>query len=313
MTAELTTATAAPNTLTRQVVFNVLGALGAILTLLTAVMFYFGWRRSDAQARAMRIDVSLFGFTSQDYVLRSISSLYLPLLVILGLGLLWTWCHIELTKLLGSDWLDQNSRRAALATVARVVLLASVVLAAGCVLFSAFAGRESAPWPVEPIADALAPREWIVPLVLTGSTLLALYAAWLRRQLIVDRQETAMLWTRMVPPALAAATVALGGFWLLEEYAASVGQDYAEDVVERVDRLPRAVVTSPIPLGVQAPGVVEQPITGPAGTARYRTTGLRFLARSGGKVLLVHDGWTPADGVLIVLADTDDLAWEFSR
>ena len=66
-----------------------LGALGAILTLVTAVMFYFGWRRSDVQAREMSIDVSLFGFSSQDYVLRSISALYLPLLVIFGLGLAW--------------------------------------------------------------------------------------------------------------------------------------------------------------------------------------------------------------------------------
>ena len=65
--------------------FSILGALGAIITLGAAVMFYFGWRRSDVQARAMSIDVSLFGFSSQDYVLRSISSLYVPLLTSSGL------------------------------------------------------------------------------------------------------------------------------------------------------------------------------------------------------------------------------------
>ena len=70
-----------PRGLTRQDVFSALGALGAILTLVTAVLFYFGWRRSDVQAREMSIDVSLFGYSSQDYVLRSISSLYLPLLM----------------------------------------------------------------------------------------------------------------------------------------------------------------------------------------------------------------------------------------
>ena len=71
-----------PSGLTRQDVFSVLGALGGILTLVTAVLFYFGWRRSDVQAVEMGVDVSLFGFSSQDYVLRSISSLYLPLLVL---------------------------------------------------------------------------------------------------------------------------------------------------------------------------------------------------------------------------------------
>ena len=51
-----------------------LGALGALLTLATATMYYFGWRRSDVQARAMEMDVTMFGFTTQDYVLRGISS-----------------------------------------------------------------------------------------------------------------------------------------------------------------------------------------------------------------------------------------------
>ena len=40
---------------------------------------------------------------------------------------------------------------------------------------------------------------------------------------------------------------------------------------------------------------------------------LRLLARSGDKVLLVHDGWSPRTGTVIVLSDSDELAWEFSR
>ena len=47
--------------------------------------------------------------------------------------------------------------------------------------------------------------------------------------------------------------------------------------------------------------------------AHYRTTGLRLLARSGGKVLLVHDGWSPRTGTVIVLSEDDQLGWEFSR
>ena len=45
---------------------------------------------------------------------------------------------------------------------------------------------------------------------------------------------------------------------------------------------------------------------------RYRTTGPRLLARSGGKVLLVHDGWLLRSGTVIVLPDADELGWEFS-
>ena len=36
----------------------------AVITVVTAVMLYFSWRtRSDVQARAMEIDVTLFGFS----------------------------------------------------------------------------------------------------------------------------------------------------------------------------------------------------------------------------------------------------------
>jgi hypothetical protein len=46
---------------------------------------------------------------------------------------------------------------------------------------------------------------------------------------------------------------------------------------------------------------------------RYRTTGLRLLARSGGRMLLVHDGWNPRTGTVIVVPDSNELVWQFSR
>ena len=107
-----------PSRFSREEVLSILGALGAIITVVAAVMFYFGWRRSDAQARAMGIDVSLFGFSSQDYVLRSISSLYIPLLVAFGLMLLWVWAHRSLEHVIRSDWLHQAKHRAAVANAA---------------------------------------------------------------------------------------------------------------------------------------------------------------------------------------------------
>ena len=74
------------------------------------------------------------------------------------------------------------------------------------------------------------------------------------------------------------------------------------------------MVLSSSRLGITAPGVHEERLGGPRGPeVRYRTTGLRLLARSGGKVLPGHDGWSPRTGTVIVLSDSDELAWEFSR
>jgi hypothetical protein len=305
----------APRGVTRQDVFSVLGALGAVLTLITAVMFYFGWRRSDVQAREMSIDVSLFGYSTQDYVLRSISSLYLPLLVLLSLGLGWLWLHFHVVRLLSSDALMATERRMTAAAWTWWVTVAGCALAASCLLWALAAGMQSPPWVVAWLADQLQGKQWAVPLVLVIATLTAAYVGWIHFQLRPRRvAETRPLWQRLLPALLVAGAVVLGAFWLLEEYAAAVGRGYAQQLTSSVDQLARTVVISPTPLGVEAPGVKEERL-GEADSpeVRYRTSGLRLLARSGGKVLLVHDGWAPGTGTVIVLADSDELGWQFSR
>jgi hypothetical protein len=300
---------------TRQDVFSVLGALGAVITLVTAVMFYFGWRRSYVQAQAMGIDVSLFGYSSQDYVLQSISAFYLPLLVLAGIGLGWVWLHGRVVDLLRSQRLAAGRRRTAAAAWTRRVALGGLVLAILCVLFAVAAGLRSPPPPVGPLRRALVERQWAVPLVLVLATVTASYAWWIHRQLApVRAADPPPLWRSLLPAVLAVGIVLLGTFWMLEEYASAVGRGYALRLATDVNQLARTVVISPTPLGIRAPGVREERI-GARGSpeVRYRTTGLRLLGRSGGKVLLVHDGWSPRTGRVIVLPDGDQLGWEFSR
>ena len=178
-----------PRGVSRQDVFSALGALGAVLTLVTAVLFYFGWRRSDVQAGEMSIDVSLFGFSSQDYVLRSISSLYLPLLVILGLGLGWLWLHLRVTLLLRSDMLRVGRRHEAAATWTGRVAVGLAVLAAACVLFTLAAGMRSPPLGIGRLARGLVDDQWVVPLVLVVATVTAAYLWWIHRQLRPTRRR----------------------------------------------------------------------------------------------------------------------------
>ncbi len=299
---------------TRQDVFSVLGGLGAILTLFTAVMFYFGWRRSDVQSRAMGIDVSLFGFSTQDYVLRSISSLYLPILALLFMGLAWVWLHLRVLRVLDSPDLASRGRPSTIAARASLsITVIGVALAASCLLFVVAAGMPRRPGVVAWLANQLAGKQWVVPLVLVAATLAALYAWWFHRQLRPSRVNVSSAWHKTLPAILVAGTIVLGGFWMLEEYAGAVGRGNALQVTASVDQLARTVVISPTPLGIDAPGVEEARIgDADSPSVRYRTTGLRLLARSGSKVLLVHDGWTPDTGTVVVLADSDDLGWQFS-
>jgi hypothetical protein len=300
---------------TRQDVFSVLGSLGALLGLLTAVMYYFGWRRSDVQAREMGIDVSLFGFSTQEYVLRSISSLFLPLLVLLAAGLVALAGQARVQRALASPAFARSHRRQRVEAAARWVTAGGAGIAGLCILFAVVAGGDRRPRGVGWLADRLHDHQYAVPLVQVVATLVAAYGWWLSGRLGVrPRRAAAPFWQSALAVALVAGTVALGGFWMLEEYASAVGRGYARQVAAGVGQLPHAVVLGATPLGIQAPGVREERV-GDAGSpdVRYRTTGLRLLARSGGKVLLVHDGWSPSSGTVVVLPDGPELAWQFSR
>src|SRR5215217_6012033 len=212
-----------PEGLTRQDVLSILGALGAILTLVTGVLFYFGWRRSEVQAVEMGVDVSLFGFSSQDYVLRSISSLYLPLIVIFGLVLGWLWLHSRVTTLLRSDQPAADCHVTAAAWT-RWFSVGLAAFAATCVLFTLAAGVRPPLPVVGRLARGLQNHQWVLPLALLISTVTAAYLWWIYRQLTPSRHgERLPLWRTLLPTLLIAGTVVLGAFWMLEEYASAVG------------------------------------------------------------------------------------------
>jgi hypothetical protein len=303
-----------PAGLTRQDVFAVLGSLGAIITLVTAMMFYFGWRRSDAQSKAMGIDVSLFGFSPQDYVLRSISSLFLPLLAVFGLVLGWVWVHGRVNGLVQAEQATTADRRRRTLVATRWGAVGTTAMAAAALVFAVLAGQRTRPWPVGPLSRRLADHEWIVPCLLVVGTLLASYLLWMRRQLAPPASRPEPNGSHAVLAAvLVGAIVVLGAVWMLEDYAGTVGQRDAQQIAATVSRLPRAIVISRTSLGIRADNVREESFDSGDGGQRYRTTGLRLLGRSAGKMLLLHDGWTARTGTVIVLPDSDEFVWQFSR
>jgi hypothetical protein len=124
-------------------------------------------------------------------------------------------------------------------------------------------------------------------------------------------------WQRALFALLVGGVITLALFWEVSSFAGVVGRGKALEIARQVPRLPRATAFSATPLGIDAPGVREERLDpGPGAaedTPRYRTTGLRFLSISGGRLFLVHDGWTPRRGTVIVLPDTDQVRWQFSR
>ncbi|HZA41628.1 MAG TPA: hypothetical protein VFA00_13505 [Actinomycetota bacterium] len=263
-------------------------------------MFYFGWARSNRQAEVMGLgNVSLFGYSTQDYVLMSISTLFIPLLVISALAIGWLALHRRVAFML-----TLPSARPNLRTAGRAAL--------GLGLLASFAAVIIA--TLDPERAPL-----VLPLVLAGGAGLAAYGGWLARA--ADDSHRPLPppppWQRALHVVLLGSVITLALFWEVSKYADVVGLGYARRIEQRVSRLPHATAFSENPLGIVAPGVEEGRVDvspeADTSTLRYRTTGMRFLVRSGGRVFLVHDGWTLADGTVIVVPDSEETRWQFSH
>ena len=279
---------------------SVLTTLGPPLTIATALMLYFGWARSAAQARLMGLDESLFGFSTRDYVLRSISTLYVPLLAVAALALAWLALHQRVDRAL-----QRPSSRPALRRAGRAAMVAGLLMVAGAVL-SAILTRNQNPTPM------------VEPLVLAAGTATAAYGGWLAGVAGDPGAPSlaALPWQRALRVLLVGSVITLSLFWEMSSFAAVVGRGQALEIARTISRYPRATAFSATPLGIQAPGVREERVAAGPGSeeaASYRTTGLRFLARSGGRMFLLHDGWTPRRGTVIVLPDNEQVRWQFSR
>jgi hypothetical protein len=77
-------------------VMRLIAAIGSPIAIATGLLFYFGWVRASVQAKQLGYDTAILDWSVQDYILRSILVLFIPLMVLIGLMLLLTWLHQRL-------------------------------------------------------------------------------------------------------------------------------------------------------------------------------------------------------------------------
>jgi hypothetical protein len=268
-------------------VLEIVGAVVAPTTLVTGLALYFGVVRTNTQAAFFGIDGSLFGFSAQEYLLRSPDALFVPLGATFVAGLLGVRAHAFVDSLLARRWEPKLMRQGTL-----------VAAAMGAALFAVGAGATFWSWPAS--VHVLFP-----PLALcTGITVFA-YAGWVRRRTADDRasaQEPG--WVPATTVVLVALVVVIGMFWATSEYARALGRGRAEAVVAALPRRSEVVLHSRQALGLSGPGVVET-VAGADAAYPYRYTGLQLLVRTGGKYFLIPTEWDREKGVVMVVPDDD--------
>jgi hypothetical protein len=276
---------------------SLVSVFGPPLTVATALLVYFGWARSDEEARQLGLEESVLGMSTRDYVLRSIDTLFVPLLVVGCAGIVWLLAHEQI-----SAAVDHRRRLPGLRKTFRWLRFSWLAIPA----IGLIAGLV---WP--------AWLELIVPLSMTAGILITSYAAVMCRRIdSLTEPDSAggrlARWHWPLMKLLVGALVALTIFWELSMFAGVVGRGLAHQIVAGLDDRTGVVVYSKEDIQISGPGVTKYRIAEPSSAYGFRYDGLRLLQRTGDKYYLMPVGWrTVADGV-IALPDDGSVRVEFS-
>jgi hypothetical protein len=258
---------------------RLLADVGVVVGAVSALLYYFGWVRTRYQARELGFDVSALNLGTTDYLLKSLSVLFVPVLLLLLAALVLQ----RLNRRFVAPFVA-GCRREAVLRFARLLSLAWLPLALVAVLLM-----------LTPV------RGYALPLCLVTAILLARYGRSIRRSRTgTDPWPTA---TRIIVGAL----LALAMFWTTERLARSIGQAFGADLAERPSQLPAVVLYSAKDLNLDAPGVVARP--SPRAAYGFRYSGLYLLERSGNRYFLITD----RPGRVIILSESADVRMEFVR
>jgi hypothetical protein len=278
---------------------KILGAVVAPTTLVTALLYYFGWSHAYWFFDYFGVDSSVLGLTTRDYLMRSMDALFVPMTVAAVAGLMIFFAHDLLRR-----WLAAGTGSTVLRILVPVIGGVGFVAAVGGV------------WSVF-TRTFLSEHLVLAPLSLAFGVVLLAYALHLWRTFSPasgpDLADARAEWTAVAELAVVFALVGLGLFWAANDYAAAVGRSRAEEFVAGLPDYPAAVVYSERGLSLHAPGLRETQCHDPGAGYRFRYDGLRLMLQSGSQYVFLPQHWTPADGVAVLIPRTDSVRLEFMR
>jgi hypothetical protein len=292
-------------TISPRAVLETLGLVVAPATVLTAVMFYFGWARTRALALEFGIHPNVLGYATQDYLIDSVDALFVPLAGLLLALLVLLQVHWRIDARMLAPGHDRARRRLTTGLFIAGVTLLAVAAAA------ATAGGDILLW-----GWRVRYARWLAPLGIVLGLVSLEYAAHLRRAggpggdsaAGATTSPRAALTTRAVSGGL----IVLALFWGITAYAQDVGRLRAERLAQGVgwQELPAVVVFSPRDLQIQAPGITAARCQSVDAEHLYRYSGLRLFAYSNDKYFLLPASWPEKRGQAILLPDDPGLRLE---
>lgn len=247
------------------------------------------------------LDGSLFGLSTQDYLLQSIRPLFVPLAIVLLAGLVLLRAHAVLMRQIARH----PDRRFWLPATGLLAVVGAGLFVTGWVKYAEVRPSD-AELVLTPVSTMLGVGMVSYAVLIDG-----------RRRLLEESGAAPAPSTPMGPPRLSvilvSVLIAVGLVWLVANYAEIKGREEAEFVHEQLEFRPGVVVYSAARLHIGGTGVEETALPDPESAYRFRYDGLKLLFHAEGRYFLVPASWSLSDGTTILLQENDELRLEFVR
>jgi hypothetical protein len=288
--SEVATDSSRSSRITVRGVLELVGFVAAPVAFLTALGFYFGVMMTAARYSYFGIDNSVLHFSTQDYLLRAVDALFVPLGAFAIVSLVALMSHRFISELLKRKSFLREIRWAA-----RVMAVCSLLL----FMAAAYAVFYQLPFETHYL---------FAPISLgIGISGLA-YSEHLEHRTRDRGQDSGRLSVPAV--VLVAFVVCLSAFWSASEYAAALGRGRAQALAGSLSSRPAVTVFSKDRLALSGPGVVESS-TGSGTAYRFKYAGLRLFIETGDRFFLLPEGWSRERGTVIMLHDSPTIRLEF--
>jgi hypothetical protein len=281
-----------------------LGSIAAPVTAATALLYYFGWVRALWMYDYFGVNVTLLGLTTPDYLLRSITPMFLPLAAGALAAVLALQAHPRIR-----DVLRRRGGLAATAAPWLVVMVGSAVILWSTAVIRVHSGLPRSEIQVAPYV--------LAPLGLGVGLGLIVWGLYLRRGLrdsflppAIDRLPA---WSRVAQAVLIVVLLALPIVWTVANYADATGTGTADRIARTPTRQPGVVIYSRQRLHIKTAGVDEQRLPDPQGSYRYRYVGLRLLVANDRSLFLISGNWFQSRTTLILPRSDNDIRVEFYK
>jgi hypothetical protein len=271
-------------------------------TLIAALLYYFGYVLTLSRMRYFGIDPALLNYSVQDYMLRSVDAIYVPITVVLLLSLACVYGHALVRNLVD----DRRHRATANRIAAGAIGAAVFFMVRGVVGIVVPAVAASERMAATPLSLGVGAALFAYSVLLLGRARSP--GATVRRPSATE----AMIPFRAAITTLTLLVAVVSLFWAVNSFASAYGRRSAEVTRQRLAELPGVVLDTREPLYVSYDGV-ETSLLEPTGQGAFthRYQGLRLLLAANGRLFLLPENWTPESSATLVVRDDDTVRVQF--